>query len=727
MKHHSNPADARRAALELMQRGLAPSDQAIEVLAGKAIGKDILAQCRESLGIAPQVATAQPHRQGITYDFLEDTPLKSNLQHGEVFFVQSHTMTVPEQSSGPLLVMGRETLVIFRRSPGVRYFPVVVVSQYGERPFSEGVPASDAPADPDNDSVVYLQESWSAVIPASWVRPGLSLGIGFDNLSVSQLSASRIKYGVPAELVLQNIQIGMLADPRAPLPGSGDLPPEHSFITQPALSGLDYFQKIPFAKLVVAQYAPVHLTRVVMSSGKVYTEASEVRGSAHDGDMRQDIGKSLISTGINLANYGIWDSAGYAEQLPNPVPHLQVVVHTSVGNYMNGIVHHGLSGGGGMVTLYETTGNEFSHELGHNFGLGHFPGGGPGSIHQPGYSWGYDLWRKRLIASLHWGQSGYTCMKLNGDSCELGETGCYCVAPFAGKYKFNTDPMASGWPSGTVSAYVRHTNYNALAAQRSISRTPFIDPASPTGYSQWNSITQALEAYDTGRPKPALLAVPVVTIVGFVDPLGEFEDFILPLYGNFGHVFDGDTIESPIPADLLHLDVVGTNYRFRLSSGRLAAGRSNKFHVNVPYLDAPLQVELKRGDTLLTSIVVPALAQPLPAPVTIGGDDWEAKFVDQLPDFSAWRPAPERARSIVDIEQALADTYGPVHRDSQGDAARQDRRPGDLYVRENLADGEREYFLLRSHGHAPLPEDASDNPNWRYLGNTRDLLQKVPG
>ncbi|MCJ8203236.1 M66 family metalloprotease [Pseudomonas sp. RGM2987] len=725
MTNDSSATNARRAALALMQTGLTPTDAAIELLAGQRIDKETLTQCRESLGLTAQAEAGQRPRQGTTYDFLEDTPLKTNLQYGQVFFVQSHTMTVPELDRGPWLVVGRETLVIFRRSPGVRYFPVVAVSQFGERAFSEGVPASDAPADPDDDSVVYLREAWSTVIPAAWMRPGLSLGIGFDNLIVNQLGASRLKFGAPMQLILQNIQIGMLADPRAPLPETGELPPEHNFITQPALAGVDYFQKIPVAKLVVAQYAPVHLARVVMSSGKVYTEASDVRGSFHEGDMRQDVGKSLISTGINLANYGIRDSAGNNEQLPNPVPHLQVVAHTSVGNYSNGIVHHGLSGGGGMATLYETKGNECSHELGHNLGLGHFPGGGPGSIHQPGYSWGYDLWRKRLIASLRWGHSGHTCMKSDGASCEPGDTSCYCVAPFADKYKFNTDTMASGWVSGTISEYVQHTNYSASALQRALSRVPFVDPDSLTGYSIFNTVTQALEPYDTGRPKPILLGVSVVTLVGFIDPLGEFETFILPLYGNFGHVFEGDEIEVPIPADLLHIDVVGTDFRFRLSSQRLGAGRSNKFHCNVPYLGTELQVELKRGDTLLAHIVVPVLAQPLPMPVTVGGEGWETRFADQLPDFSTWRPTSECSGSIADVERALENTYGPLHRCSQDDAARQGRRPGDLYARDCPAQGEREYFLLRSHEQAPLPDGAGDNPDWRYLGNSRELLQQV--
>lgn len=62
-----------------------------------------------------------------------------------------------------------------------------------------------------------------------------------------------------------------------------------------------------------------------------------------------------------------------------------------------------------MTTLYDTKGNEFSHEIGHHYGLGHFPGEKDGnhfwSGHHHDSGWGYIGYRKRMRANLHWSRA----------------------------------------------------------------------------------------------------------------------------------------------------------------------------------------------------------------------------------------------------------------------------------------------------------------------------------
>ena len=107
--------------------------------------------------------------------------------------------------------------------------------------------------------------------------------------------------------------------------------------------------------------------------------------------MRQYIGKILLSHGIDFANYGISSSNGGSEQ-GHPFTCALLAAHNTVGKYQNGIKVHGGSGGNGMVTLDSSTGNEFSHEIGHNYGLGHYVGGFDGTVHRPAHeinsSWG---------------------------------------------------------------------------------------------------------------------------------------------------------------------------------------------------------------------------------------------------------------------------------------------------------------------------------------------------
>ncbi|MBF4338594.1 M66 family metalloprotease, partial [Vibrio anguillarum] len=67
----------------------------------------------------------------------------------------------------------------------------------------------------------------------------------------------------------------------------------------------DYFQKIPASKLVMADYTPAYFPVVTMPNGVVYTDKSASTGGWHSGDMREAIGKALVSTGVNNANVGI--------------------------------------------------------------------------------------------------------------------------------------------------------------------------------------------------------------------------------------------------------------------------------------------------------------------------------------------------------------------------------------------------------------------------------------
>jgi hypothetical protein len=133
--------------------------------------------------------------------------------------------------------------------------------------------------------------------------------------------------------------------------------------------------------MIVSQYAPLSLTEVMLPNGTLLTDFDPSKGDWHNGTMRQNIGKELISLGIDNANYGINSSAGGGEDT-HPYLVAQLTAHNSVGKYADGVVVHGGSGGGGIVTLDNSIGNEFSHEVGHNYGLGHYVGGFQGSVHR---------------------------------------------------------------------------------------------------------------------------------------------------------------------------------------------------------------------------------------------------------------------------------------------------------------------------------------------------------
>ena len=67
--------------------------------------------------------------------------------------------------------------------------------------------------------------------------PGVELVFKDNESRIRTLSSNKIDLEAPAELILQNIRIGMLTEPT----------PHYWFEQEPAIAGLDYFQKVHMA------------------------------------------------------------------------------------------------------------------------------------------------------------------------------------------------------------------------------------------------------------------------------------------------------------------------------------------------------------------------------------------------------------------------------------------------------------------------------------------------
>lgn len=237
-------------------------------------------------------------------------------------------------------------------------------------PFSNVAGVWVSPADKAQSSFVYGQNFWTTVLPKQWLQPGLRLEFASGNLSGM---LNNLAVGAASELILYTIDIGMLTPPRNAF----------SFANEPATGAhYEYFQTLPVSRMVVGNYESLYLKEVMMPDGRLLTTMDPSVGGWQQGDMRQAIGKVLISQGIDNANYGLWSTSSVNEG-SQPYTVAQITAHNSVGLYSNGIQVHGGSGGAGIVTLDQSLGNEFSHELGHNYGLGHYMGGAKGSIHRP--------------------------------------------------------------------------------------------------------------------------------------------------------------------------------------------------------------------------------------------------------------------------------------------------------------------------------------------------------
>ena len=323
-----------------------------------------------------------------------------------------------------------------------------------------------------NDPLKYAEGTWSTSLPAEWILPGVRFTLRQGELSGE---LANVNVGAPNELLMHTIDIGMLTTPRNAF----------AFATD-ADAPREYFQYIPASRMIVSRYAPLHLAEVMLPNGTLLTDFDPSEGGWHGGTMRQRIGKELVSIGINNANYGINSTAGEGEG-GHPYLAAQLTAHNSRGKYVNGVRVHGGSGGGGIVTLDSSLGNEFSHEVGHNYGLGHYVDGFRGSVHrsaeQINSTWGWDGDKNLFIPN-------FFSSRTNQDSCLDGE----CQSPFDGR-PFGYDAMAGGQPMSNATRFTLYTPNSARLIQSFLEKKAVFDSKSVTGFSKWNSLTNQMEAF----------------------------------------------------------------------------------------------------------------------------------------------------------------------------------------------------------------------------------------
>ncbi|WP_322929543.1 M66 family metalloprotease, partial [Providencia huashanensis] len=91
-------------------------------------------------------------------------------------------------------------------------------------------------------------------------------------------------WGEMMELMINTIDIGMLTPPR----NEFDFQNNHELNRQ-------YGQTVPAATLIVTRFDPVYLTQVVTPRGELFIDKATGEGGGHDGNMRHEIAKDLIS------------------------------------------------------------------------------------------------------------------------------------------------------------------------------------------------------------------------------------------------------------------------------------------------------------------------------------------------------------------------------------------------------------------------------------------------
>ena len=547
-------------------------------------------------------------------------------------FGQSHTVDPSgnEARNMPRLTTEREALLLVTPDPTLQDIDAlnVTVSVDGtvmgtaELLHPNSMYRSDYNNNDGRADYNYSRRAWSTRLPWDWVKPGMSLSITDDKTRSGNLAADKIDFGAPAELVVHNIRLGMLTEP----PAESDA---FWLLKNPEQGAADYFQTIPAARMTVAYYEPMKLDKVMIANGTIYDTASASEGGVYSGDMRENTGKSTVSVGINLANFGATASSMAGQSQPQWFQN--VVAHHAVGMYSNGKQSHGLSGGNGMLTLYSTSGNEFSHEIGHHYGLGHYPGQSGDNYFLSGHhhdsGWGYIAYRKRMRANLHWRQS---------------KTGALSGMPvYDDTYSFATDAMSGGGFSSGLSRYTHYTGYSTKIAIQPRLNRPVPSQSSATGYLGWNADSRRMEPVTGKVPtskelffnspdgnylKPRLVGVAVFTVLGGYDP-GTGKALLYPAFrGNWGNVFELPTPIDNASTRQCWLQVSfrgGGSKRIAVAATVLQQNSVNKLHINLAQVDNPQQASLQCREpgaaaSTLATMSFPQNLAPMKAPVVVG-------------------------------------------------------------------------------------------------------------
>jgi hypothetical protein len=485
----------------------------------------------------------------------------------------------------------------------------------------------------DRPRVQFSKRAWSTALTWNEVRPGLSIRIVDPvNNKNGDLRSEDIDFAAPGELVVQSIRLGLLTDP----PKSTG----HYMLLEPEKAGTDYFQTIPAARMIVSKYEDLKLDKVMVASGVIYDSVSATTGDAYSGDMRGDTAKSTFSVGINLANWGVTSSSMQSQEQPQVTQ--SVVIHHAAGNYSNGVQGHGLSGGNGILTLYDSVGNEFSHEIGHHYGLGHYPGEKDGNYfwaaHHADSGWGYIAFRNKMRGNLNW------------RTTNLGD-GTNGVPNFLGKYAYGWDAMSGGATASSISRYTHYTGYSTQQKiQPAFDRDVWAED-SATGYKKWNKITRMMEVSQPKVPtksdnvwynsangnylKPRLFSVPVYTIVGGYDPINQSGLIYPAARGNWGNVFDLPQANTSGTAASCWLKVQSANgvQNIALAPQRMNPNLDpknlavvNKFHINLAQSEQPQAVDLycqkaNQQAVKLSSIAIPVSTDIMSPYVSIGQEE----------------------------------------------------------------------------------------------------------
>lgn len=388
----------------------------------------------------------------------------------------------------------------------------------------EGERVASAPLAPPEELLpteaggpAYAEDLYSATIDGAWVKPGLSLRVAAEGYAASD--PVDLPIGAETDLDMQILPFYLF--------GANDenSPPISETATPDEESQAELYEKWPIARINFAQHA---VGRVDWPSIIVGPRNGEPAMRVDNKDEQKD-GFAVMSAVLQVL--GTLRRAN-GETGTNSQIYAPLMMLDGGGEYSS---PGGGLGGGSVGTGDHVYAGIFIHEQGHAFGMPHAADGYADGVYPYvggsllGSTWGLDASRGELLApfipegAAHAG----TCLR---DGAHQIDAMNRCV---------KQDLMQSGAGDQAPGyKYTMHSDFNASVIQRYFEGVTsvdeegvhvyeggviFVDPASSTGYSRWDSVDQervevALETVDKGlygldRGLPAARGVPVHTVI----------------------------------------------------------------------------------------------------------------------------------------------------------------------------------------------------------------------
>lgn len=558
------------------------------------------------------------------YDKIGDVvrPVENNIDgsfQGHVEIMQTHNILPSNNSekNQPSLIPFRSGLLLLTTNSFYSSVRLKVVT--GLKTLSLTMNPPNIIPDVDNsrldkEKITYSNKTWSALIPDKYMQPGMELyfeAVTQDNIVLpGVIKSSNIKFSSSSDIVYFFMNIGFFKDAVSYAAGKDYM------VSEPVKAVTDFYQTVPFGKIVNAGYSAQRIDKVMMSDGNIYTSSSSLTNES----LFNDVISGQLGAGVILSNKGLV----YSDLLYNDVNERdQLYMFVA---HVDGYTEP-LTDNKGVLLLNDTTGNEFSRLSGYNFGLVDdykIASTVEGSIHGYNTGWGYDSFNNVLRGNLSWGNDG-TAYNYRG----------YIIEGFNGIYGWQKDPMSGGTAESSISKYPLFTKLTAKGIQDYTSNRYLLSYDKVNGsykYIYWDNNLQKYryvsdEVYLSSRHEPTETGVPVITLIG---SYGNGKVVLYPYFrGNYGNVFKSIfTNITPSSRNYLKIDYSSGLIKY-VDLKENGNNGYKKFHINISQSSSPIRVTLYLSGVESGSISIPAsFTDTMGTPAIVGRDYGYTMAVD---------------------------------------------------------------------------------------------------